>query len=70
APPEKRSYEWYFPETGERLHLGLHDAKEEEDLWIFLRQLTGLENMEAAKEFAWNNAGTSGLEAFGLILKI
>lgn len=64
APPEKRSYEWYFPETGERLHLGLHDAKEEEDLWIFLRQLTGLEDLEAAKAFAWSNAGSSGLEAF------
>ncbi|CAK9074467.1 unnamed protein product [Durusdinium trenchii] len=64
APMEKRSYEWYFPETKQRLHLGLHDAKEEEDLWIFLRQLTGLEDLNAAKEFIWNNAGKYGLEAF------
>lgn len=64
APLEKRSYEWYFPETDERLHLGLHDAKEEEDLWIFLRQLTGLEDMQAAKDYVWSNAGKYGLEAF------
>ncbi|CAJ1379079.1 unnamed protein product, partial [Effrenium voratum] len=64
APKEKRSYEWYFPDTGDRLHLGLHDAKEEEDLWVFLRQLTGMEDLQAAKDYAWNNAGQYGLEAF------
>lgn len=61
---EKRSYEWYFPDTKERLHLGLHDAKEEEDLWIFLRQLTGLEDIKTAKEYVWQNAGKYGLEEF------
>lgn len=64
APLEKRSYEWYFPDTKERLHLGLHDAKEEEDLWIFLRQLTGLEDIKTAKEYVWQNAGKYGLEEF------
>eukprot|EP00435_Cladocopium_sp_Y103_P032650 s1696_g8.t1 len=65
APLEKRSYEWYFPDTGKRLHLGLHDAKEEEDdLWIFLRQLTGLEDINTAKEYVWQNAGKYGLEEF------
>ncbi|CAE7255500.1 CRY2 [Symbiodinium natans] len=36
------------------------------DVWIFLRQLTGLEDLEAAKAFAWANAGVSGLEAGAL----
>ncbi|CAE8610287.1 unnamed protein product, partial [Polarella glacialis] len=51
APDDKRCFEWYFPETKRRLKLSLHDAKEDEDLWTYLRQLTGLEDMGAAK--AW-----------------
>lgn len=52
APPAKRCFEWYFPGTGERLHLSLHDAKEDEDLWTPLRQLTGFEDINALKAWA------------------
>lgn len=59
APKEKRCFEWYFPDTDRRLHLSLHDAKEDEDLWTYLRQLTGLEDLEAAK--AWSKTFFGGL---------
>merc|ERR1719410_1133498 len=35
-----------------RLHLSLHDAKEDEDVWLYLRQLTGMEAIGAARIWA------------------
>jgi len=63
----KRCFEWYFPDTKKRFHLSLHDAKEDEDIWRYLRQLTGMEDLEAAKEWVekqgawgWDGKGYQG----------
>eukprot|EP00929_Paragymnodinium_shiwhaense_P019055 TRINITY_DN1310_c0_g1_i1.p1 TRINITY_DN1310_c0_g1~~TRINITY_DN1310_c0_g1_i1.p1 ORF type:complete len:798 (-),score=216.75 TRINITY_DN1310_c0_g1_i1:54-2447(-) len=48
----KRSFEWKDPADKKgvtMMHIGLHGAREEDDLWLFLRQLSGFEDLEATK---------------------
>merc|ERR1712228_589654 len=65
APKDKRCFEWFFPKTNRRLHLSLHDAKEEEDLWTYLRQLSGAEDIAAAREWTQAVASIREPSAFG-----
>merc|ERR1712107_812216 len=51
CPEEKRSLEWKHPSKTGMLHLSLHDAHEDEDIWKHLHQLTGLEDIEAARSW-------------------
>jgi len=51
ATPEKRCFEWIMDTaSNRRLHLSLHDIKEESDVWRFLRQVSGCEDMQAARK--------------------
>jgi len=63
---QKRCFEWFFPRTKRRLHMSLHDAMEQDDLWTHMRQLTGFEDLEATKgwvmESAARRAGSGGVE--------
>eukprot|EP00928_Gymnodinium_smaydae_P071748 TRINITY_DN55247_c0_g1_i1.p1 TRINITY_DN55247_c0_g1~~TRINITY_DN55247_c0_g1_i1.p1 ORF type:complete len:1059 (-),score=278.06 TRINITY_DN55247_c0_g1_i1:217-3393(-) len=47
----KRCFEWVNPKGAGYLHMGLHDAREDEDLWKTLRQLTGLEDLAATRQW-------------------
>lgn len=55
APSTKRCFEWLIPQAaGEkprRLHMSLHEAREEDDLWVHLRQLNGLEDISAVTDW-------------------
>lgn len=51
APDHKRCFEWLMDVANDkRLHLSLHDIKEESDIWRQLRQLSGCEHLETAKK--------------------
>lgn len=41
----KRSYEWRFSD-GKEVHLSLHDANDQQDILITIRQLTGMEDAD------------------------
>eukprot|EP00927_Polykrikos_kofoidii_P050779 TRINITY_DN44652_c0_g1_i1.p1 TRINITY_DN44652_c0_g1~~TRINITY_DN44652_c0_g1_i1.p1 ORF type:complete len:730 (-),score=152.63 TRINITY_DN44652_c0_g1_i1:195-2384(-) len=51
ALPDKRSFEWKDPRGPGMMHIGLHDAVEDHDLWKFFRQLSGLEDLQATREW-------------------
>lgn len=51
APEEKRCFEWLVDAAkNARLHLSLHDIKEDWDLWTNLRQVSGFEDLKAARK--------------------
>jgi len=50
-----RCFEWHvsdgFPGSKGRLHLNVEEAHHEQDLWLNLRQLNGLEDLQAVKSW-------------------
>jgi len=61
----KRSYEWRLGgDVSTTIHLSLHDAKEQEDVYPAVRQLTGMEDPELIKEVGKQRSGSlTGFEA-------
>jgi len=51
APEGKRIFEWLLLPAQRRLHIALSRARDTEDLWLHLRQLSGLEDLTAATEW-------------------
>lgn len=46
----KRSYEWHFAD-GKEVHLSLHDANDQQDILITIRQFTGMEEVNTVETF-------------------